>query len=296
MAAEINELFEEGVTRCGELTDAADEALGAIDEMANEAEGLAQRVEDEGKEACQHLRDLVGRLESAEDGLEAGRARAESALEDLTARATDLKAEAGELLERVKKSLVEVESRQEELDGALDLHMASTQQDFQELVQKTQEAESKAEEELQETAQRVAALRTAIEEARAAFTQKQQAWDDAVHELETTVQEKAQEWVDGLNDLLRRQSEALVAAANTMVDQHNEAMDGLKRRFVEQAPQDLFHSLDLVGAALTTVGREAADCGQRLSTEAQQLEQWVGSALPTMTPIQAALDSAARLE
>jgi uncharacterized protein YoxC len=295
MAAEMNDLLEEGVTRCGALTDAADEALDAIDEMAKEAEGLAQRVEEEGKEACEHLRDLAGRLEGAEDALGTGRARAESALEDLTAEASGLQAEAGQLLERVKKSLAEVESRQEELDGAIDAHMGSTQQDFQELVQKTQEAESKAEEELQEAAQRVAALRAAIEESRASFAGKQQAWDDAVHELETAVQEKAQEWVDGLNALLRRQSEALLAAANEMVDQHNAAMDGLRHRFVEQAPQDLAESLDRVEAALATLGGEAAACGQRLSTDAEQLEQWAAAARPPLTPIQAALDSAAGL-
>lgn len=295
MTAEINELFEEGITRCGELTDAADEALDAIDEMAKEAEELAQRVEDEGKEACQHLRDLVGRLDAAEGTLESGRARAGSALENLTSKAVDLKTEAGELLERVKKSLAEVESRQEELDAALDGQMASAQQDFQELALKTQDAQSKAEQELQEAAQRVGALRTAIEAARAEFAQKQQGWNDAVHEVETTVQEKANDWVDGLNELLRRQSEALVAAANTMVDQHNEAMEGVKRRFVEQAPQELGDALDLVEAALTTLGGEAAECGQRLSSEAQQLEQWVAAALPTVAPIQTALDSAAGL-
>jgi hypothetical protein len=47
MAAEINELFEEGLTRSRELSDAADEALKAIDEMAREADDA--RREEEGR-------------------------------------------------------------------------------------------------------------------------------------------------------------------------------------------------------------------------------------------------------
>jgi DNA repair exonuclease SbcCD ATPase subunit len=295
MAAEINELFEEGITRSRELTDAADGAMDAIDAMAKDADELAQRVEDEAKEASQHLRELVGRLERAEGELETAHGQAEGALESLAGKAAGLKAEAGEWLERAKKSLAEVESRKDGFDGALDAHMASTQQDFQGLAQETQDAQSHAEEQLQEAAQRIAALRTAIENARAEFTQKQQAWSDAVGELETAIQEKADEWVDGLNELLRRQSQALVGAANAMVDRHNDAMDGLKRRFVEQAPQDLAAAIDPLQAALTALGEEAAERGQRLSSEAQQLEEWVAGALPIVTPIQAALDSAAGL-
>ena len=74
MAAEINELFEEGITRSRELSDAADETMDAIDEMAKEAEELAQRVQDEGTEARQHIRELVARMEQAEGALESSRA------------------------------------------------------------------------------------------------------------------------------------------------------------------------------------------------------------------------------
>ena len=75
MTAEINELFEEGITRSRELSDAADETMDAIDEMAKEAEELAQRVEDEATEARQHLRDLAAASSSAEGALEPSRAR-----------------------------------------------------------------------------------------------------------------------------------------------------------------------------------------------------------------------------
>jgi DNA repair exonuclease SbcCD ATPase subunit len=191
--------------------------------------------------------------------------------------------------------MAEVESRKEELDGGLDAHMTSAQQDFQELVQATQEAQQKAEEQLKEAAQRIADLRAAIESARSEFGQKQEAWADALQQMETTVQEKADDWIEGLNELLRRQSQALVGAGNTMVDEHNQAMDKLKRRFIEQAPQDLGAALERVEAQLTALGEEAAECGPRISAEAQQLEQAAAGALPDFTVIQAALDAAAAL-
>jgi hypothetical protein len=49
MAAEINELFEEGLPRSRELSDAAHEALKAIDEMAREADDIARRVQEEAR-------------------------------------------------------------------------------------------------------------------------------------------------------------------------------------------------------------------------------------------------------
>src|SRR5262245_60967447 len=103
MTAEINQLFEEGITRSQELTDAADAAMNAVDGMAQEAEQLAQRVQQEAHEACQHMRELATRLEQQEGELETARAQAEGALEGLAAKAGELTAEAGHLLERVKK-------------------------------------------------------------------------------------------------------------------------------------------------------------------------------------------------
>ena len=71
--AVINQLFEEGITRSRELSDAADEAMRAIDDMAKEAEELAQRVDTEAAEARQHIQELTSRLERSEGALGDGR-------------------------------------------------------------------------------------------------------------------------------------------------------------------------------------------------------------------------------
>ena len=75
MNAQINELFEEGITRSGELSDAADEAMNAVDALAKQAEDVAQRVEEEGREACRLMRDTAARLKQAEGEIETARGR-----------------------------------------------------------------------------------------------------------------------------------------------------------------------------------------------------------------------------
>jgi hypothetical protein len=118
----------------------------------------------------------------------------------------------------------------------------------------------------------------------------------ALERLEGSVQEHAQQWVAALNDLLQRQSAALVGAANAMVQHHNTAMDGLKARFVTQAPQELDDALAAAEDALSHLGEEAAERAAALGTEAGRLQEWIGHALPGLAPVQAALESAAGLE
>lgn len=295
MTAELNELFEEGITRSRELTDAADEALAAIDDMATEAGELTQRVQDEGRQACQHMRELVSRLEQAEGDLESAGGQAEGALEGLAAKAEDLETEMGHLLERVRKSLDHLESRQQELDDSLDAQLASTEQGFQELARKTHEAQTQADQQLQAAAQVIAAFRGAVEGARAEFTQQQESWSDAVGTLQTAAHEHAAAWRDGLQGLLSRQARTIVEATNAMVGHHNKAMEGLRRRFVQQAPQDLATALEPLRAALEHLGEEAAERERRLSAEAQELEHSASQSLPILRPIESVLGRAAEL-
>src|SRR5687767_3447601 len=113
--AELNELLEEGTTRSRELADAADEAMNVIDGLVEKAESLAKRVQDEGTEACGHLRDLTRELEQAQGDLAAARGQAEAALETLATKATELKTEVSELLTQVKEDMDELEAQKTRL-------------------------------------------------------------------------------------------------------------------------------------------------------------------------------------
>jgi gas vesicle protein len=294
--AVINELFEEGITRSRELSDAADEAMRAIDGMAHEAEEVAERVDQEASEARQHIRDLVGRLGRSEGELEAAGHPVEDALMGLAGASDNLSKGAVFLLERVTKSLAELDSRHDQVEADVTTRMSAAHDDAAELAARTQAARTSAEEDLQQVAQAVADFRTAIDTLRAEFAQRHQAWAQAADDLESEAYTHADAWSGGLSDLLERQSTALVEAANSMVDEHNEAMDGVRARFVAQAPQDLDEALSPLESELGELGQLAQDREQGLTAEAGQVAQWAETAVPLVDNLRSALEAAAQVE
>jgi len=295
MNAEINELFEEGITRSRELADTADQAMNAIDAMAKEADELAQRVEQEGREVCRHMRELAARLGQAEGEVQTARGQAEGALEGLTTEALELKAGATELLERVRRSLDEVESRQGQLDAALDSRMGTAEQDFQELAQQAHEAQHEAEQQLHELAQAITTLRTGVETARAELEQKKDAWATASEALATGAHGHVQDVGNALMALLERQGGAIVSMTNAMVGHHNRAMDEVRSHFVEQAPQELEETLKPLEDALEHLGVDAAQQGTSLTTESRRLEHLAEQSRPVVESVRGALDGAAHV-
>ncbi len=295
MTSEINELFEESVTHCQQLTDTTDAAMSAVEALTKNAEAVAARVEEDGHQASQHLRDLAARLEHAEEELEGARGHAEGALEGLSAKAGDVKAEVGSLLERVKKALGELEAEKGRVDESLDSQMATTQHDFTELAQKSLQVEADAGHQLEQAAAAVSALRAAIEAAGAEFAHKQEAWDAALGSLETHAHEAADVWVKGLHGLLSTQASTLVETANAMVDRHNQAMATLKHRFVEQAPQELASALEPLRTALQTLGEGAATRSHGLSSHLEELGQAAKDATAVLETVRAGLSATSRL-
>ena len=214
----------------------------------------------------------------------------------LAGASDDLSKGAVFLLERVQKSLAELDGRHDTVEAGLDTRMTSAQDDASELATRTQAVQASAEEDLQKVAQAVDDFRAAIDRLRAEFDQKQQAWAQAADELESEAYTHADAWTSGLSDLLERQATALVEAGNSMVDEHNEAMDGVKARFVEQAPRDLAEALAPLEAEIAELGQAAEDREQGLTAEAGRLMQWAAAAVTTVDGLRTALDAAAQAE
>jgi DNA repair exonuclease SbcCD ATPase subunit len=296
MTPEINQLLEEGIARSGELTDAADEAMNAIDSLVKGAEGLTARVQEDAHEVGQHLRDLVSRLDHAENELEGARGEAEGALDGLASKAVEVKAAVTDLLERVKKNMADLDAQHDRVDEALTGQMSSAQTDFADLAQKTHDLEEQTDHHLSEAAAALSAFRSAIDAARTELAHKREDWSAAMESLETHAHEQANAWVTGLQGLLTRQATAMVEAANSMVTHHNESMTDLKHRFVEQAPQELTSALAPLRTALESLGEDAGTRQQALSAHAQELGQAATQAESALHGIQADLASAAALE
>jgi len=295
MTSELNELLQEGITRSGQLTDTADEAMDAIDAMVKNAEGLTQRVREEGTEACQHLREVVTRLEQASGELEGVRGKAEGALDGLAGKAADLKAEVGDLLERARRNLTDLDAQKDRLGASVDLQMVEAQSAFTELAHKTQELEAEAARHLDQAGAAIAAFRSGIEAARAEIAEKRHAWATALEGLEAHAREQSDGWTAALQGLLARQTAAMVATANATVARHNQGMRHVKQRFVEQAPQELASALEPVRIAVSTLKESAATRQQGLSSRARELGEAAADALSVIPAIRGNLTSTARL-
>jgi ABC-type transporter Mla subunit MlaD len=296
MTSEINQLLEESVTRSAELGDTADEAMNAIDGTVKNAEALAERVREEGSETCRYLHEVAAHLEHAGGELETARGSAEGALDGLAGKAADLKTEVGNLLERVKKNMGDLEAQQKQMNESLDGHMSSTQTAFTELAQKTHDLEAETGRHLEEAGGAIFAFRSAIDTARAEFAHQREAWASALASLETHAHEQANAWTAGLHGLLTRQAATMVEAANAMVDRHNDAMHHLKERFVKQAPQELESAIEPLRTAIEHLKESAATRQQGLSPHVQELGQSAIEALSVIDGIRAGLTSTARLE
>ncbi len=295
MTSEINQLLEESVTRSAELGDTADEAMNAIDGMVKNAEALAERVREEGSETCRCLHEVAAHLEHAGGELETARGSAEGALDGLAGKAADLKTEVGNLLERVKKNMGDLEAQQNRINESVDGHASSTQAAFSDLAQKTHDVEAETGRHLEEAGAAISAFRSAIGAARAEFAHQREAWANSLASLETHAHEQTEAWTAGLHGLLTKQAATMVEAANAMVARHNDAMKHLKERFVEQAPHELDSALEPLRTAIEHLKEIAATRQQGLSSHVQELGQSAAEALSVIEGIRAGLTSAARL-
>jgi len=173
--------------------------------------------------------------------------------------------------------------------------MSTTQTDFTELAQKTHDLEGQVDRELQEAGAAVSAFRTAIDAARTELAHKKEEWATAMSHLETHAHEQADAWVAGMHGLLARQATAMVEAANEVVQHHNDAMDTLRHRFIEQAPQELTSALEPLETALTGLKDEAASRQQALGARAQEVGQAATEAVSLLETVKADLAAAAAL-
>ena len=295
MAAPINELFEEGVTRCGGLTDAADEAMNALDAATEQAGELVQRVEQEADEARGRLRELTASLEKSADALAASRGEAEGALQGLAGRAQDVERHVGEQLERIREAAARIDEQGTRAGEALDAHAADAQADVAELARRTQEADAEAARRLEEAGRAVASFRATIDAARAELEQKREAWSEALEHLAAAAHDQANAWVLSLQSLLQRQAAAIVEAVNVMVDRHNDAMEVIRQEFAAQAPEDLAHALEPVQTALRTLNDEATARENALAASVAELDSSTEATAPPLDDLRSALESAAEL-
>lgn len=288
----MNELLEQGVTRCGELTDAADEALRAVDDMTKEAAALHESVVEGAEVFADHLREFRERLQDHEETLEGAFVPARQALGLLADKGAWAVTRAGEALAQARADLADLATRDDALDAALETGVAAAEGDLRALGGRSAAAQARAEEGIRRASLAIGTLRGALEAARTGFAKQYESWQEDVEDFADALMEHRDGCTTAFETLLGRQSRALQALAAAMTASYDESVADVVRRFTVEAPQAFATALDDAETSLTSLGAAAADAEQRVKEGAGALAQRAGTARPVCVAIAAALATA----
>jgi DNA repair exonuclease SbcCD ATPase subunit len=295
MEAELNQLFEEAVTRSRELTDAAEAALTAVDEAARRARDVAERVEENGTRAGRHLREVAEQLERDASAIGDARHETEASLASLADRASGLEEEVGGLLERVRTASGTIDEQRLRLDDSLEAQRAEVEADVAELGRHAGGVATELEERLERAQDATMALRSSLDAARAELARTLESWSEVLNRLEGNARAGAGQLVEAIQELLGRQATAMVQAANVMVERHNAAMALVKSEFAEEVPAELSTSLQPLHAALGATEEEAVAREQDWTSEVEALDAAMTAGAPARGDVRTALEGAAVL-
>lgn len=293
--AQLNELFEEAIGRCEELSDDAQAAGDAIEEMVDSAEDLADRLVSEAEEARQALQRLKSGLEQGEEGIEAAVDGAKSGLDGLASRAGEVQSAVGDAIARVKDGLAGLEALREELRGRLEQHGQDSAEDVEQLGQRVSQLQEQISTRLEEASQAVQELTEAVGTAREQWAERRDALMEAIDGLEKGSREATEKYAAEIEDILDSQRvEVLVRTlANEMlIGKHNEAIDALGQRFEEEVPGGLPDRLQPLAAALAELKDLCAQHQTALQQRAEDVRGRVDNAAEALQRIAPALESA----
>jgi DNA repair exonuclease SbcCD ATPase subunit len=241
--AELNELLEQAAAEAGELSEEAENTSEVMTQITERATDLVEQVTSKGEEVRQHLRALKDKLAHAEGGVTDARGRADSSLEGLGARASAVREEVGELLEKVKAGLAELETQKARLQDSADTQAQAAEGAFSDLSDHVGDVADAIDQQLVTAHDAITAFRSAVETARTEFTAKKTEWDQAMEKLEEQATEQSLNWADGIHGLLADQATAVVDMTNHLVEVHNTAMEDLKEKFAQEAKAAVANSL-----------------------------------------------------
>ncbi len=290
--AEMNELLEQAAAEANDLAGDATEASQAVQALLAKAGALKDEVRGRGTQARQALASLEEVLGAAQGAVVAARGRADSSLANVAQRAGAVREDVAALLARVKGSLEELDAQKGRLVDAVDDEAEALEGAVGVLTTHVNDAAESLNRQLLTAAATIDALRSAVDAARAGFAGKKGEWDHAVEALEAEVLEQSHNWVDGVQKLLADQATALVDLTNDVVDAHNTAMDDLKEKFTMDAPVAVVMALRGLTAELVSLGQNASEEQDALSSQSEQVLAKVREALPLLERLATALDTA----
>ena len=288
----LNELFEETITRCSELTQNADTLQSTLQGLLQRAHDLDATLASEAEETHGIYQTVGARLEAAEGRLEAAVSTALSGMEDVRGSAGTLLQRVTTLLETARAATAQIETERERLAAALDERTQSTTGAIQELTARVKQLEADAQADLEKGSAAVQEFRDAVEAARDAFETGKQGVLDALDGLEGFAREQTAAVIEAVNKGSQSASEMRVALANTMLKEHNEAVGVVLDRVADETSGHVEEALTPLAAALEELTRLCEASEEPLRAPVEQALAKVQIALELAQRIRPVLEPA----
>jgi chromosome segregation ATPase len=266
----LNELLEEAITRCAELTQGADTLHSTLQGLLQRAHDLDGTLASEAEDTHAVFQTVGARLEAAEDRLEEAVGTALGGMEDVRESAGTLRERVSALLETARAATAEMEAERERLAASLQQRTEEAAAAVQELTARVRQLEADAQADLEQAAAAVQEFRDAVEAARDTFETGKQGVVDALEGLEDYAREQTAAVIEAVNTGSQATSEMRVALANTMLKEHNQAVGVVLDRLADETSDHVEEALTPLAAALEELARLCADSEQPLRAPLDQ--------------------------
>jgi hypothetical protein len=267
---QINDLFEEAIARCGDLSSRAADSRAAIEELVDNARDLGEAAESAAEQLRARLDELQAQAAQVRDALTEATDDGCTRLAALREGGGEARARAEELQARVDQALGDLASQQQAAaEQAADDVEASAEhvRAFVERLGQLQEGLVAAADEAGEA---VDGLNSAVDAARRDWQTQRDAVAAALEAFQSAVSTGAELYAKEIQDLLEHErTEVLVGElANTAsIPAYNATMDVLRARFDEEPTARAATDLADAAAALDALENTCRE-------QAEALAQW----------------------
>jgi flagellar biosynthesis chaperone FliJ len=291
-----NELFQQAADRCTELNRDVGEAGTTIESMVDRAGQLDQALDSNVKEVRNALQRLTERLEKAENDLVEAAQEAEAAVDGAIGQTADARKELEKLGTRGDQGTEAVDEAVGEAGPELGSRLQAATESFNEFGREVSDFSRATAEQVQATQKALKEFADEIDDSRDELEEKKEEWLKALDQYTTVVSRECGETVQALAAALKEQATGMLETGNSLVLDHNEAMEALSAGFGERAEGALAEALVPLSDALAAVSALAEKRSGELSAKVQTAVGKVQALVPELNGLAARLRKTDRLE
>ena len=259
--SQMNELLEEAVTRCADLTREADDLRSTIEGVRQRAQDLEERLEEAAGRSHRLTEDVGGRLDAAEGRVSSAVSAALGGMEELRTAASDTRGRVAQLLQAARASAGGIEEEKARLAGLLEERTSATTAAVADVAARARQLDADAAAHLDRAAACVDAFRAAVAEARDAVAEGKAALVAALDGVAEGARERAAAVIEAIDQGSEATAQVRVALANTMLKEHNDAVGVVLGRVADETSDHADEVVPPLGAVLEALSAICADGG-----------------------------------